>query len=327
VTAAPLPSDEAARLGALRRYGILDTSPEVGFDRIARLAVRLFDVPIALVTLVDTDRQWFKACYGLDIRETERQESFCAYTILSDEVMVVPDALADARFAESTLVTGAPHIRFYAGAPLITSDGFHLGSLCIIDTRPRTLTEEQHKTLKDFAALVVDELELRQVSQELRAEIIERERAEEALRQSELRARSLIENVSDIVTILEPDGVIRYESPSIERTLGYTPEELVGRNAFEFVHPEDIAGIQQAFARSLDEQSDFSTAVFRWQHKDGSWRTLEALGKDMSDDSSIGGVVIISRDITDRQHTEKLYSMRKRKPSAPTAPKANSFRA
>lgn len=305
LVSAPLPSDEEARLSALRRYRILDTPPEVGFDRIARLAVRLFDVPIALVTLVDANRQWFKACYGLDIRQTGRQEAFCAYTILSDEVMVVPDAMLDARFVDNTLVTGSPHIRFYAGAPLKTSDGFFLGSLCIIDTRPRTLTQEQQKTLADLAALVVDELELRQASQELRAEIVERESAEEALRQSELRARSLIENVSDIVSILEPTGVIRYESPSIERTLGYTPEELVGRNAFEFVHPEDVEGIQQSFALSVAEQSNFSSAVFRWRHKDGSWRTLEALGKNLIGGSSDGGVVISSRDITERKQVEE----------------------
>lgn len=159
---APLPTDEADRLAALERYGILDTAPEARFDRITRLAQTLFDVPIALVSLVDRDRQWFKSCIGLDVLETGRDAAFCAHAILADGVTEVLDPEGDPRFADNPLVTGPPHIRYYAGAPLITPDGFALGTLCIIDQRTRApLTPHDRATLRDLADVVVDDLELR----------------------------------------------------------------------------------------------------------------------------------------------------------------------
>ena len=158
---AALPENETARLASLRRYAILDTAPEVAFDRINRIAAEVLHVPVSLVTLVDEDRQWFKAAYGFNLPETSRDVSFCAHAILSDEVMVVEDALADARFAKNPLVTGGPRIRFYAGAPIKSSDGFNIGTLCAIDTKPRTLTKSEAAILRDLAELVRDELELR----------------------------------------------------------------------------------------------------------------------------------------------------------------------
>ncbi|RMH52106.1 MAG: PAS domain S-box protein [Bacteroidetes bacterium] len=174
----PLPTDEAGRLAALERYDTLDTPPEESFDRIARLARRLFDVPIALVSFVHTDRQWFKACTGLDVHETPRHVSFCTYTILSPEVMVVEDATADPRFAANPLVTGAPGIRFYAGAPLTTKEGHRLGTICLIDQQPRRFDAADRAALADLAAMVMDTLELRQELRE-RA-LIEAERSRHA---------------------------------------------------------------------------------------------------------------------------------------------------
>lgn len=157
-----LPSDEVARLQALGRYAILDTLPEEAFDRLTRLAARLFGTPTALVTFVDQERQWFKSCFGLDFQETPRNESFCAHTMQRPQVMVVPDATRDARFRDNPLVTEHPNIRFYAGAPLITRDGFGLGSLCIISPEPRaSFSEEDAARLTDLAALAMDELEWR----------------------------------------------------------------------------------------------------------------------------------------------------------------------
>jgi signal transduction histidine kinase len=157
-----LPKDERSRLEKLQQLDILDTAPEEAFDRITRLAATWFQVPIALVSLVDNTRQWFKSCVGLDARETEREIAFCTHAIMENAVMVVPDAMKDQRFAENPLVTGEPNIRFYAGAPLITCDGFPLGTLCIIDTTPRnSLTETEIDVLRQLAAMVVDEMELR----------------------------------------------------------------------------------------------------------------------------------------------------------------------
>jgi GAF domain-containing protein len=157
---APAPPDEAARLETLRALGLLDTAPDPRFDRITALAAEAFQVPIALVSLVDENRQWFKSCVGLEASETSREVAFCAHAILERDLLVVPDALADARFADNPLVTGAPHVRFYAGVPLRVGDTTPIGTLCLIDTRPRELEARQVELLRSLGAMVERELAL-----------------------------------------------------------------------------------------------------------------------------------------------------------------------
>ncbi len=152
---------EAARLAALYRYDVLDTEPEEAFERITRLVKSVLQMPMAVVSLVDRDRQWFKSRQGVAASETPRDISFCTHTITETQPLIVPDALADPRFRESPIVRGEPHIRFYAGVPLRTRDGYNLGALCSMDTRARELSCEQLDLLQDLAQLVVDELELR----------------------------------------------------------------------------------------------------------------------------------------------------------------------
>ena len=152
------PENEAQRLEALRSLDILDTSAEERFDRLTRLARRMFDVPIAVVSLVDADRQWFKSRDGLDTEQTPREISFCGHAILDDAVFIVPDALRDERFADNPLVTGDPHIRFYAGCPIKHLDGSRLGAFCIIDREPRVMDEEAVENLRDLARLAEREL-------------------------------------------------------------------------------------------------------------------------------------------------------------------------
>ncbi len=159
-----LNSKEAKRLATLREYDILDTAPEEAFDRITRLAQSALRVPIALVSLVDENRQWFKSRVGLEPQETPREVSFCSHAIQQDSPFIIPNALLDDRFSDNPLVTGPPHIRFYAGVPLKTKDGSNLGTLCAIDTKPCELTETELSILSDLARLVVDELELRQLA-------------------------------------------------------------------------------------------------------------------------------------------------------------------
>lgn len=154
----PIPADEARRTQALYALHLLDTPPEERFDRYTRIARRLFDVPIALVSLVDHHRQWFKSRQGLAARQTPRAVSFCGHTILGEEILVVPDASRDERFADNPLVTGEPHIRFYAGRPLRAPDGSKLGTLCIIDRRPRRLSPEDLHALEDLGGMVEQEL-------------------------------------------------------------------------------------------------------------------------------------------------------------------------
>lgn len=165
--AASLPTNETKRLDALKRYRILDTPAEQAFDDFAFLASTICETPIALMTFVDSERQWFKAGLGLDATETPREHAFCAHTILGDSMMVVEDAASDERFSHNPLVTSAPHIRFYAGAPLIDGEGHALGSLCVIDRHPRSLSAVQHKSLLALARQAISQLELRRTSADL----------------------------------------------------------------------------------------------------------------------------------------------------------------
>ncbi|NDJ19418.1 GAF domain-containing protein [Myxacorys almedinensis] len=157
-----LPPNEAERLKALRRYQILDTPPETAFDRITALAARLFNMPITLVSLIDESRGWFKSSHGFDPCEVQRDATICSFAVLSDDVLVIPDTRQDDRLTCNPFVQSEPGLRFYAGAPLLTQDGYNLGTLCLLDTKPHPpLTDDQKATLADLAAMVVDELELR----------------------------------------------------------------------------------------------------------------------------------------------------------------------
>jgi diguanylate cyclase (GGDEF)-like protein len=152
------PENESARITSLRSLNILDTKPEERFDRLTRLAKRLFGVPIVLVTLIDVDRQWFKSSQGLEATETPRKISFCGHAILADEILIVPDTLLDDRFCDNPLVTGDPGIRFYAGVPLVIPNGSKLGTLCLIDRDPRVLSDEDQELLRDLGHMAEQEL-------------------------------------------------------------------------------------------------------------------------------------------------------------------------
>ncbi|NVM78478.1 diguanylate cyclase (GGDEF)-like protein [Duganella sp. SG902] len=153
-----IPQNEALRLATLKALDVLDTPAEERFDRVTRMAKRLFRVPIALVSLVDEDRQWFKSIQGIDACETPRNVSFCGHAILGDDIFLIRNALADERFADNPLVTGDPHIRFYAGCPLRSGDGMKVGTLCIIDTVPREFDQDDAIALRDLATIVEAEL-------------------------------------------------------------------------------------------------------------------------------------------------------------------------
>ncbi len=173
---AELPKDEAERLEALRRYDILDTGAEQAYDDLTRLAAHIAGTPIALITLVDEHRQWFKSKVGLDASETPRDQAFCAHAILKpEETLVVPDATRDARFADNPLVTGGPGIRFYMGTPLLTPDKQPLGTLCVIDKQPRLMEPERVAALEILSRQVVAQLELHRVAIELKQEVANRD--------------------------------------------------------------------------------------------------------------------------------------------------------
>jgi hypothetical protein len=164
---APPPTNEAERLAALKEYHILDTGTEQSYDDITTLAAHICEVPVAMISLVDEDRQWFKSKVGLEQQQTSRDVAFCAHAILQNEPFVVRDATKDRRFADNALVTGEPHVRFYAGIPLINPEGLALGTLCVVDHQPRRLSAKQQEALQALSRQVMALLELRRVSARL----------------------------------------------------------------------------------------------------------------------------------------------------------------
>jgi len=185
---APIPKNEVRRLKVLWQYDVLDTVPEEVFDDLTDLAAQICEAPMALISLVDEDRQWFKSKVGLSLNETARDISFCAHAIVNPGLLVVPDARKDPRFRNNPMVTGPQNIRFYAGAPLITPDGHALGTLCVLDTKPRQLRPEQKSALLVLAHHVISQLELRRHARELAAARVDctKQRAELARAQAEI---------------------------------------------------------------------------------------------------------------------------------------------
>lgn len=225
---ADFPRDEDSRLDALYDLAILDSEREQSYDDIAQLALHICQVPIAVVSLVDKERQWFKTCLGLDARETHRDVAFCAHAILNpNDVLEVEDATQDYRFFDNPLVTGDPGIRFYAGAPLVTGKGYALGTLCIIDQKPKKLSIEQKSSLVLLANQVVKLLELRESHQKI---------SEQAEKFSTLYEMAPVAIALNRVS----DGVFLDANPEFYRMLGYTPAEFSGLSYWD-ITPKDYA--------------------------------------------------------------------------------------
>jgi anti-sigma regulatory factor (Ser/Thr protein kinase) len=194
--------DEADRLAALRRYRILDTEPEQRFDDLALLASQICGTPMALISLIDGERQWFKARVGLAVTQTPRDVAFCARAIEQPGLFIVPDALDDPRFRDNPFVRQEPHIRFYAGAPLVTADGFALGTLCVLDQKPRTITAAQKAALEALKRQVIAQLELRRSLDDLAAALAARDKAEQEQERILAELRESLDNVERLSSLL-----------------------------------------------------------------------------------------------------------------------------
>jgi PAS domain S-box-containing protein len=247
-----IPHDEKKRLQELRSYGVLDTVPELAFDQITSLAASLCGTKVALVSLVDEDREWFKSCYGTKLNDIPRIQSFCAYVILQDDIFIVPDTLQDPRFKDHPLVTGLPHIRFYTGVPLITPTGAHLGALCVGDIVPKELSSSQKDGLRGLARLVVDLLELRKKTHQVES------------------FQRIIDQTSDaLMGLAPPDWKFTFANPSTLKFFGATAEEFFNLGPWDVSPDRQPDGELSAIKaqRMISEAMDKGAHFFEWCHK------------------------------------------------------------
>ncbi|WP_042288585.1 PAS domain S-box protein [Paraburkholderia mimosarum] len=300
---APLPLDEDVRLRALRQLDILDTDPEDAFDRISRLAAFAFGVPIVLISLVDEDRQWFKSHYGLAACETPRSVSFCAHAVLSKRMLVVEDALEDERFFDNPLVTCAPNIRFYAGSPLRLPDAQVVGTLCLIDSMPRSFDAREAAMLADFAQLVERELELRQ---QLVRSRTAHERDRRSLAISEARFRTVFEQTPIGKAVVDLDGRFLDVNQKFTEIIGYEEIELRRRTFASITHPADVAADLVQVAELLAGRQATYAMEKRYLRPDGRtvWVNLAvSLVRDVS--GTPLHFIAAVQDITSRKKSEE----------------------
>ena len=259
----PQPANETQRLATLRGYHILDTEPEAAFDDLTSLASYICQTPIALISLVDTDRQWFKSKVGVSLTETSRDIAFCASAILQSDVLIVPDATQDERFSENPLVVSEPKIRFYAGAPLM-ADGQALGTLCVIDRVPRKLSPEQLDALRALSRQVQAQLEIRRHFKRVGWKV------QEALRQSEERWGSVFENSAIGVALTDTNGRFVAANRAYEKMLGYTEEELRTLSFLEITHEDYRESNWALVAELLEGKREQFQVEKQYRRKDGS---------------------------------------------------------
>lgn len=295
----PVPANEEDRLKALAEYHLMDTPPEESFDRLAGLASRLFDVPIVLVSLMDRDRQFFKAQVGFGVCETSREVSFCAHAIMQDDILIIPDAAKDPRFAVNPLVLGPPFIRFYAGKPLATPTGEKIGTICLIDTKPRRkFTAADRKNLTDLAALVMDRMEMR--------------RLDYVKSISQARFENIAATSPDAIICSNSEGEITFWNKSAERLFGYSADEIVEHTS-EVIVPDSWRRIYDAELDRLRHgrklQLADRTIELSGLRKDGTEFPAEFSLSTWREGNttSVGAIV---RDVTERrQNEERLFRL------------------
>lgn len=303
--AASLPSNEAERLLRLHALEILDSDPEPIFDALARTASQVCETPIALITLVDAERQWFKSSIGLDgVRQIPRDMGFCAHAILQPDLMEIPDVRQDARFRDDPLVTGEPHARFYAGAPIVMPGGENIGSLCVIGRDPKMLGSLQRATLSNLAAVAATALEMRQRALEL-----DRLNADTLAHVQEIQNKNalyhaIVEDQSDLISLARPSGELTFVNRAYAGHFGLKPQEMIGHNLLEYVAAEDREAVA-LYLRGVCRQPGIghsenlmhsATGVEHWV----AWTNL-AIGDEHGKVVTLHSV---GRDITDRKRAE-----------------------
>jgi len=290
------------RLGEIRRTGLLSEETVENFDRLTRQATNVVGASAGFVSLLTEDGQFLRGCVGLpeplnSSRKTPIEHSICAYTLDRSEPLVIDSVATDSILGAHPALEEYG-IEAYLGVPLITSKGHTVGTFCLVEWEPRTWTDEDVATAQDFAASALTEIELR-------LELNRGKELQEQFRSRTEAFEALVENITDVVTVLSPDGVIQFESPSVEDVLGYAPHELEGTSLWERVHPDDLPTLQDTLQTLLENPGRQETVEFRIRHADGGWRTLESRGRRLPDEVDLGTVIAVSRDVTERRRLEE----------------------
>jgi len=310
----PTLPDEPQRLEVLAQYGILDSAAEQEFDDLTRLATYIAATPIAAVTLIDADRQWFKSRIGMDEEQTTRDIAFCAHAIAGRELLVIPDARADARFADNPLVTGTAHIRFYAGMPLVSPEGHALGTLCVLDRVPRRLTPDQEEALRVLGRQVNMQLDLRRHMLKLVRTYAELEGTQEKLA-AVLRSATTV-----AILATNPKGTVTLFNPGAERLLGWTAEEVIGKKSpLNFLLESEIEERAAELGRRLGKEirglGYFAELARQGIHEEREWTHVRKDGShvpaklavtplhDANDE--VAGFLAVSKDMTERKGYER----------------------
>ena len=310
MTTYPIPPNENERLNVLHALNLLDTPPEEVFDRITRLVARVLDVPIALVSLVDTDRQWFKSRVGLDAIETPRELAFCAHAIVQTSPMIVPDATLDERFADNSLVTSNPNIRFYAGVPLRSVSGLSIGTLCAIDSNPRKLNADEINILIDLAAVISKEVQMREamILSQATSEL-----AKKAVETIEARFRTVFERAGVGIALVAPDGGWLRVNDALCQIVGYSQDEFVKLTFQDITHPDDLDSDLYLLRQLIDDEIDRYQLEKRYITKSGNTIWIQLIvTKQMSPQGELEYFVSIIQDIQERKEAEaSLTELRK----------------
>lgn len=301
---APSPLNEAARLCFLESLNILDTPAEETFDRITRLASVLLDVPMALVSLVDMNRQWFKSRQGIDVAETTRDVAFCAHALHAEDILVIPDASADPRFVDNPLVTGGPRIRFYAGVPLRFAGELTVGTLCVLDTRPRRVSETELAHLRDLARIVEREMLHRSLAIDSGSAVQQAEQG--ALVSSEARFRRVFDNSPTSKALVGLDGRILEPNREFCQLLGQTKEWLVLTPLSALIAPQDLAKLDEPWQRMVAGEQDSLLLEVRLITGGNAalWSEL-SVSALRNDCGVIEHMVVFVRDISERKRRQQ----------------------
>lgn len=299
---APLPDRESQRIAQILQYGILNPTAEAAFEDFTRLAALICRTPIAAISLVGSNRQWYKSSKGLSVRESPRDGAFCAHAICQpNRVLLVPDATADSRFATNPLVTGEPYVRFYAGAPLTTVEGLGLGTLCVMDRVSRQLTAEQVEALQLLSGQIIKQLDREQA---LGHQVLATKQINAALRESEEKYSSVLDNIQEVVFQTDAQGLWTFLSAAWTEMTGFSLTESIGTNSLDYIHPDDRSQYRELL-ESLSEKN-YRSLEIRYRTKENKYDWFEVHARQITDSNkSISGLSGTLNNITDHKQAEE----------------------